>query len=271
MFKIKAFFIVIIATSGFLAFSSCDAEEATKSNTITSSFAAVNGIAIPQSRFDSLLKETIAQGQTDTPELRKGIREVLINQEIILQKAQQSGIDKTQEFKNRLELSRQQVLISSYLRDYTAAHPIPDEDVKKEFDRIATQMGDMEYKVRHILVKEEDEAKNIIAKLKKKISFESLAEKSLDPGSKANGGDLGWAPAGNYVMPFADAVKHLKKGEITESPIHTTLGWHVIRLDDTRPVKILPFEQVKANLLQKMQQAQIEKMIADLRATTKIE
>ena len=269
MFKINVSRMTILAVAGIFALSPCHAEEAGKAAQVQ--LSKVNGIAIPQSRFDLLLKESIAQGQADTAELRKNIREVVINQEIILQKAQQSGTDKTAEYKERLESNRLQVLISSYLRDYSAAHPVPEAEVKAEYDRIKAQMGDTEYKVRHILVKGEEEAKDLIARMKKKSSFESLVDNSIDTGSKANGGDLGWAPAANYVMSFADAVTHLKKGETTESPIHTNLGWHIIKLDDTRPVKLLPFDQVRAGLLQKMQQMQVEKMITELRAASKVE
>src|SRR4051812_36048551 len=126
--------------------------------------------------------------------------------------------------------------------------------------------------VRHILVDKEDDAKNLIAQIKKGASFEKLAaEHSTDPGSKARGGDLDWAPAERYVKPFADAVTKLKKGQLTEAPVHTDFGYHVIRLDDERATKVPSFEEAKPQLQQLVQNQIVQKQIQDLRAKAKVE
>jgi peptidyl-prolyl cis-trans isomerase C len=171
-----------------------------------------------------------------------------------------------------LEIQRQELLINAFLQDYVKANPIPEETLRKEYDAAKTQSGAKEYKARHILVKEEAEAKQIIAQLKKGANFDRIAaEKSEDTGSKGKGGDLDWSPPNRYVKPFADALVKLKKGQLTDTPVQSSFGWHIIRLDDERPMKVPPFEEVKGTIQQQLQQQVVQKAIADLRAKAKIE
>jgi peptidyl-prolyl cis-trans isomerase C len=234
--------------------------------------AKVNGKEIPQSRADFVIKANASQGQADTPELRNRVREVLIRNELLAQEAAKKGLDKTPDFMNQIELNRQETLVNAFIADYVKNNPISDDLVKAEYDRARAQAGDKEYKVRHILVKDEAEAKQIIAQLKKGGSFDKIAaQKSVDPGSKDKGGDLDWAPAGRYVPQFGDALKKLKKGQTTDAPVQTQFGFHVIRLDDERPMKFPPIEEVKPQIQQGLQRQQIEKLITDLRAKAKVE
>lgn len=234
-------------------------------------FATVNGVAIPQSRFDFLVKQSTAQGQPDSPELHKSLRENLIVQEIISQEAVKKGLDKNSDIALQMDFAKQNVLVRAYIQDYLKSHPASDDMLKGEYDKIKVQMGDKEYKARHILVEKQEEAKDIVAKLKKGEKFDKLAEKSKDPGSKGNGGDLGWNAPGGFVKPFSDALTKLQKGKFTTEPVQTQFGWHVIQLDDVRDMKAPDFEQVKMNLQQRLQQQQIEKMIGDLKAKAKVE
>lgn len=235
--------------------------------------ATVNGVAIPQSKLDLMVKARAAQGQPDTPELRNSLKEELVTREIIAQAAAKKGLDNNPEIKTQFDLLRQSILINAYLEDYAKAHPVNDETMRQEYEKVKTVQGDVkEYKARHILVETEKEANDIIAQLKKGGSFEKLAsEKSKDPGSKAKGGDLDWSTTGNYVGPFGDALKELKKGEITKTPVQTQFGYHVIKLEDERPYKFPAFEEVKPQLQQGMQQQQREKAINELRTSAKVE
>lgn len=231
--------------------------------------AKVNGVAIPKSRLDILVKNT---GQPDTPELRTRLKGELITGELLAQEAAKKGIDKTPEFATQMELQRQGILINVFLQGYVKTHPVDGDAIKKEYDRIKAEAGSKEYKARHILVEKEDEAKQIIAQLKKSGNFEKIAaDKSKDSGSKGRGGDLDWSPANRFVPPFSAALRKLKKGQITNTPVQTQFGWHVIRLDDERATKFPTFEEVKPQIQRKMEQDIINKMIADLRAKTKIE
>lgn len=234
--------------------------------------AKVNGVTIPQSRADILMKEMAAQGRPDTPQMRDAIRQELINREIVAQEAVKKGLHKRPEVATQIDLQRQAVLINAYLQDYLKAHPVSDDEVKKEYERVKESAGTREYKVRHILVETEDEAKQIIAQVKKGASFEKLAgEKSKDQGSKGRGGDLDWATPARYVPAFGQAITKLKKGQMTEAPVQTQFGWHVIRLDDERPAKFPAFEEAKPQIEQQMRQQTVNKAFTDLRAKAKIE
>ena len=234
MMSMKKPGILLICTLGLTALSACNADEANKTPaaakpapaattpaaTASTKVATVNGVVIPQSRAELLVKERMTQGQPDTPELRNAIREDLISRELLAQEAVKKGVDKNPDVTTQIELAKQSVLVRSYLQDVMKASPVSDDALKAEYEKIKAQMGDKEYKVRHILVEKEAEAKDIIAQLKKGVKFEKLAAKSKDP-SKSNGGDLGWSAPGAYVKPFADAMIALKKGEYTKTPVQT--------------------------------------------------
>jgi peptidyl-prolyl cis-trans isomerase C len=144
--------------------------------------------------------------------------------------------------------------------------------MKKEFERVKTQLPAKEYKAHHILVEKEDEAKGLIAQIKKGASFEKLASaNSKDQGSKGKGGELDWSPAERYVKPFGDALGKLKKGQVTDAPVQSQFGWHVIRLDDERATKVPGYDEVKPQLQQMMQNQAIQKAVAELRAKAKVE
>jgi peptidyl-prolyl cis-trans isomerase C len=233
--------------------------------------ALVNGVAIPQARLDMRLKAAEQQGQPDSPQIRNAIRDDLINLEIISQTAVKNGLDKQPDVEQQLELARQSVLASAYVQDFAKNHPISDDDLKKAYEDLKARVGSKEYKVAHILVGTEDEAKKIEAQLKKGAKFAKLAkEDSKDPGSKNNGGELGWAVPSNFVQPFGDAVLKLSKGKISE-PVQTQYGWHIIKLEDTRDLKVPTFEEMKPNLEKRKQQEAIQKEIEDLRSKAKIE
>lgn len=233
--------------------------------------ATVNGVAIPKSRVDAIVRAQTAQGQQDSPELRAAIRDRLITLEIVAQEATHKGLGKTADSVSQIELARTNILAQAFRTDYVKNHPVSDDALKAEFEKIKSQMGDKEYKARHILVEKEAEAKEIIAKLKKGEKFEELAKASKDPGSKDHGGDLDWNAPGGFVKPFSDAMVKLEKGKYTETPVQSQFGWHVIQLDDVRPAKFPDFNEAKPGLQQRMQEAMFEKTVADLRAKAKVE
>lgn len=235
------------------------------------SAALVNGVSIPQARIDLRVKAAAAQGQADSPELRKAIRDDMINLEVMAQEAVKTGLDKNADVVQQVELAKQSVLVGAFVQDYVKNHPISEDQLKQEYDKLKAKLGNKEYNTRHILVETEAEAKDIIAQLGKKAKFEKLAAKSKDTGSAAQGGSLGWAVPSNFVPEFANALLNLKKGEYTKEPVQSQFGWHVIKLDDTRELKVPSFEEVKPQLQQRLQQQSIKKAIDELRAKAKIE
>jgi peptidyl-prolyl cis-trans isomerase C len=235
------------------------------------SVTTVNGKPIPQIRLDSLTAAQVAQGQTDTPELRNAVREELVRREVLAQEAEKKGFDKKPDVVSQIAMTRQNVLIGAYLQDYVKGHPVTDDMVKAEYDKLRKTLGEKEYKARHILLKTEEEAKAVIAKIKAGEKFEELAKQSEDPGSKERGGDLGWSNKASYVKPFSDALTALEKGKVTEAPVKSDFGWHVIQLEDMREMKAPTLDEIKPQLTQRMQQQMVEKHIIDLRAKAKVQ
>ena len=221
----------------------------------------------PPQQYDFMLKERLAQGAQDTPELRQAVREELNTRELLAREARKQGIDKTADMKAQMDLAAQTVLVRAYVSDWLQKNPIPEAELHKEYDQIKSQIGDKEYKVRHILVDKEDEAKEIIAELQKGAKFEDLAKaRSKDPGSKDKGGDLDWNAPTNFVKPFGDAMKSTPKGKFTAQPVQTQFGWHVIEVDDVRDAKVPTFDEVKPQLAQRMQAQWLDKYFKGLRA-----
>jgi peptidyl-prolyl cis-trans isomerase C len=221
----------------------------------------------PQSQFDFMLKERLAQGAPDTPELRNAIREELNTRELLAREAKKANLDKNPDIKQQMDLAGQTVLVRAYVTDWVKKNPVPDAELRKEYDAIKAQMGDKEYKVKHILVDKEDDAKDIIAQLQKGGKFDELAKaRSKDPGSKDRGGDLDWNAPGGFVKPFSDAMVATPKGKFTPTPVQTQFGYHVILVEDVRDAKVPSFEEVKPQLQQRVQAAHLDKYFKELRA-----
>jgi peptidyl-prolyl cis-trans isomerase C len=229
--------------------------------------AAPEKVLYTQGQYDLLLKERLAQGGQDTPEIRNAVKEELNTRELLSREARKAGLDKSTDVKTQMDLAAQTVLVRAYVTDWVKKNPIPEADLHKEYDAIKTQIGDKEYKVRHILVKTEDQAKEIIGELQKGAKFDELAKaRSEDPGSKEKGGDLDWNAPANFVKPFGDAMKATPKGKFTPQPVQTQFGWHVIEVDDVRDAKVPSFEEVKPQLQQRLQAQWLDKYFKDLRA-----
>ena len=234
--------------------------------------ATVNGKPIPAAKVDQVVKQVVAQGKaTDSPQLREAIKKDLIGREVLIQEADKQGIGTRPDVKNAIDNARQSIIINAMLADYIKKNPVKDADIKAEYDKYKAQVGEKEYHARHILVGTEDEAKQIIAKLKGGAKFEDLAKQSKDPGSAQNGGDLDWASPASFVPEFSKAMTSLQKGAITETPVHSQFGWHVIKLEDVRPAKIPPLEEVKQQVAESLQQRKLATFREELMKKAKIQ
>ncbi|MES2298316.1 MAG: peptidyl-prolyl cis-trans isomerase [Pseudomonadota bacterium] len=233
--------------------------------------ATVNGKAIPVSKLETIVKQVVAQGkQTDSPQLREAIKKDLISKEVLLQEADKQGYATHADVKAQIDNVRQSIIINAMLAEYVKKNPVKDAEVVAEYDKYKAQVGDKEYHARHILVATEEEAKAIIVKLKAGGKFEELAKGTKD-GSAANGGDLDWANPASYVKPFADAMVALKKGEITETPVKSQFGFHVIKLEDTRPSQFQPLEQVKQQVVDALIQQKVQAYREELIKKAKVQ
>ncbi|MEO6319878.1 MAG: peptidylprolyl isomerase [Polaromonas sp.] len=239
---------------------------------IAQNLAIVNGKAVPKTRLDSLAQQVAKSGRPVTPEMEGQLREEVIAREVFMQEAEKQGIAASDEFKAQMELARQTLMIRELFANYQKAHPVTDADLKAEYDKFAAANGGKEYKARHILVEKEAEAKGIIASLKKGGKFEDIAKKqSKDPGSGTKGGDLDWANPASYVPEFTAALLKLNKGQMTETPVKSQFGYHVIRVDDIRTAQLPAFEEVKPQIAQQMQQQKLAAFQEELRKKAKVE
>ena len=233
--------------------------------------AVVNGKPVPSSRVEALKQQVERSGRPVTPEILAQIKEELIAREIFVQEARKRGLEASDDYKTQLELARQSLLIRELFANFQKKNPVTDAEIKAEYDKFVAANGGKEYRARHILVEKEDEAKALIADLKKGGKFEDLAKKaSKDPGSGANGGDLDWASAVSYVPEFSNAMVKLEKGQMTDVPVKSQFGFHIIRVDDVREAQLPKLDEVKPQISQQLTQTKLGKFQEDLRAKAKV-
>jgi peptidyl-prolyl cis-trans isomerase C len=237
--------------------------------------ATVNGVAVPKTRFELLLTSQTTQGQQDTPAFREELREIMITREVLAQEAKRRKLDENDDYRQQIDAMQQQLLLTLLFNSFIEEMEPTEEQLHAKYDRIKsenTKLGEKEYHVRHILVKEEGEAIEIIAQLDGGADFTEIAnEKSEDSGSKETGGDLGWASPQRYVKPFADAIASLQKGETTSTPVKSDFGYHVIELIDVRVTEFPPYDQVKEQLRKEMLSKARDDLIGKLRDDATIE
>ncbi len=230
----------------------------------------VNGKAVPKARVDTLMQQATRAGQPVTPELETQARDQVVLREIFVQEATRRGIAASKDVAAQMALARESILIRELFEDYRKKNAVTDEAAKVEYDKFKAQATGTEYRARHILVDKEDDAKALIAQIKGGAKFEDLAKKSSkDTGSAENGGDLDFAKPESYVPEFSSALQKLKKGELTEVPVKSQFGYHVIRLEDTREATFPGFDDVKSQIKQRMEQARLQAYQEELRSKAK--
>ncbi|MFO7189975.1 MAG: peptidylprolyl isomerase [Pseudomonadota bacterium] len=231
----------------------------------------VNGQTITRTHIEFVAMSKAKEGLANTPELREQVREYLINRVLLEQEAKKQGIDKLPELKTEIELATQALLVAKFIERYKIEHPISEEELRKEYDRQRAELGDKEYLPSHILVDDREEALKIIAQLNQGADFREIAQqKTKDDATRKHGGGLQWSSKAGFIEPFAEAIVKLKKGEHTQQPVKTEHGWHVIKLDDERPLVPPSFEQVRVKLTEVMHRDRIDKYIETLRSKAEI-
>lgn len=225
----------------------------------------VNNVEVSQRQLDLLVNAFVAQGAKDGDELRRQLTEELVTREAVAQEALKQGLDKSPEVAAALANARRDLLVNVFQVDYIAKHPVSDADIKALYDQQKQEAGDKEYRVRHVLVKTEDEAKEILASIRKGAKLETLArEKSLDSASRAAGGDIGWQVPVMLVPSVRDTIRTLSKGQTSE-PVQSQFGWHVLRVDDVRAFEFPPLDKVKASLQQQLQTQSALRAMGEIR------
>lgn len=237
---------------------------------LAQNIAIVNGKAVPQSRVDALLDAAKRSGQPLPPGADAMARDQVVMREIFTQEAEKRGIAQLAGYQAQMELARQSILIRELFEDFKRKNPVSDTEAKAEYDKFKAEASGTEYRASHILVEQEDEAKALIAQIKGGAKFEELAKtKSKDPGSGERGGDLDFAKPDAYVPEFGKAMAALKKGEMTATPVKSQFGWHIIRLDDTREAQFPAFDEVKGQIVERLEQTKMQDFQAKLRESAK--
>lgn len=235
--------------------------------------ATVNGEAITEKDYQDYLKlrQTQQAPISDKEKEKKVVLDEMVNRVLLVQNAVTNKLDEEPDVYFQIKRQRENVLARAMVRKYLKDTPISDDDVKKRYDQEVEKTHKLEYRARHILTETEVEAREIIKQLDKGASFADLAKKkSVDVRSGKEGGDLGWFNQGAMVPEFFDAVVAMKKGQTTKDPVKTDFGWHVIKVEDSRSLKVPPFEQIKPNIRQLVQQEKIDAMVKELKDKGKV-
>jgi peptidyl-prolyl cis-trans isomerase C len=233
--------------------------------------AIVNGKPVPSARVQIMERQMAASGQPVTEQVLDQIRDEVINREVLLQAATALGLNTTQTYQDQMSLARESILIRALLADFEAKNPITDAMVAAEYKRIAESDMAQEHRASHILVETLAQANDVVEELAKGGDFATLAKKlSKDPGSGAQGGDLGWANASGYVPEFGAAMVALQVNE-TSKPVQTQFGFHVIRLIETRKRDLPPLEQVRDQVADQLKTTRLNTFQNELRAKATIQ
>jgi peptidyl-prolyl cis-trans isomerase C len=230
----------------------------------------VNGKPVPKARVDALLKQAQRAGQQVGPEMQQQARDQVVLREIFAQEATRLGLAASADYREAMEIARQSILIRELFEEYRKKNPVTDADAKVEYDKFKAQSSGTEYRARHILVEKEDEAKALITQLKGGAKFDELAKKhSKDTGSAERGGDLDFAKPDSYVPEFGKAMAALKAGEMTDAPVKSQFGFHIIKLEEVREAAFPAFDDVKGQLKQRLEQQKVQKYQEELRTKAK--
>jgi peptidyl-prolyl cis-trans isomerase C len=263
------FLFLVLVLSALLA--ACD-----RGDNSAAVIAIVNGESITENELESYL--ALRRTKQPSPEAaeaeRKAALDEMVNHTVLVQSALRDKLDEDPDVAFQLKWQRENVLATAAWQKYLENHPITDEELEARYEAEMKRTHGNEYRVRHIQVKTESEAKALITQLRRGANFARLAaDKSTDVGSGRRGGDLGWINQGQMVSApeFFEAVTRLKKGRISTTPVKTGFGWHVVRVDDMRAWKAPPFAKIKEGMQARLQQERMQAMITELRKQAEVE
>ena len=234
--------------------------------------AVVNGEKVSKDVWELWVKTRTRGGNaTDlTPEQTNENLDSLIEMYLAAQQAEKEGLAKGEDGA-RIQLMHQSALADLAGRKFLEGKEPTPEEMKAEYDKQVATLPKTEYRARHILVDNEAKARELIAALDGGARFETLAQENSSDSSAQEGGDLGWFAAARMVKPFADAVEKLEKGAYTKEPVQSEFGWHVIKLEDTRPLEVPSYEAVESQLGQLVRQSKFQAYLEELKKNAKVE
>ncbi|MEN8803051.1 MAG: peptidylprolyl isomerase [Thiogranum sp.] len=263
----------LLAGCDQMPLNAADQNPATATTTVNDTspvLATVNGSPITEGVVELYEQQLSARRPGNQADLdRQAILEEIINLELARQGGESEGLDKDTKIQLQIDQQRRAVIATAAIQHQLEANPVSDEELQKIYQEQAPSGS--EYKARHILVKEEDEAKTLIVELDGGADFSELAKQHSTGPSSKSGGELGWFSPKQMVAPFSEAVAGMEKGTYTKQPVKTQFGWHIIILDDTREASPPPFEQLKPQIQAFVQKQRVQEYIAKLRQSATIE
>ena len=235
----------------------------------------INGNKIYTSQVNEMVSMAVANGAKDSPALRQNVLNDLVVREVITQDIKKTGLLNKDNNALKLKLAQQNTMLDLWFAEYFKTHQVTEADVKAEYDRQLAfskePKNSKQYEVAQIMVATEAEAQDIIKQINAGTKFEALAkEKSLEKVSGAQGGLVGWVFPSQLAPPINDLIVSLGKGNITQSPVKTNNGWHVIKLDNIRPFEMPSFDQAKNTIAQELVQQRRQEAINALLKDAKI-
>lgn len=269
--KYKHWLVVLALSPAFLGVMGCDKKDSVPTDEVV---AKVNGEPLTAAELEQYANARRAQQppSADAEKERQAVLDEMIDRMVLAQAAVEKKLDEDPEVAGQLERQRENVLARALLKKYLDEHPVTDADVEQRYKEEVAKTHNTEYRARHILLKSEEDARRVLKELKRGANFAALARReSADARSAKQGGDLGWFNEGQMIPEFFTAVKQLKKGQVSPEPVKTEFGWHVIKLEDTRPLRAPDIEQVRGNIRQLVQEERVRQAIKELRAKAKIE
>ena len=232
----------------------------------------VNGQTVSVAEQKELMKVLADRGVKDQKQQLEAARSILAQEKLIEEAAKKANIAQDPAVKALIAERKTEIYSAELVRKNAAAHPLTDADLKKTYEEVKKQYDPNEIKVRHILVKTEQEAKDIIKSLNAGGDFAAIAkEKSLDQGTAAQGGEIPFTNIRRIAIPgFAETAMALNKGSLLPVPFHSALGYHVIQLQDKREVPLPSFDALKPQIQKLAAQRQAQQSMADRLRNAKI-
>jgi peptidyl-prolyl cis-trans isomerase C len=235
----------------------------------------VNKIAITEATFVDVLKARVASGAKDSQQLRQSVLDDLVVTEVLAQQASKAKLNSDAEVKRAIENAQRKILAEAYLLSQLKSNPVTDADAKAEYDRqiALTKEGrnSVEYKASQIVVKDESTAQAVMKRLNAGEDFAKVAkEVSLDQDVSKSLGALPWSLPDQFIKPLGDVVSNLLKGKLSTSPVQSAIGWHIIKLDDSRPFKAPSFEESKQRMMQTLVERRKQEIIQQAMSKSEI-
>ncbi len=267
--------LLAVAASPVWAQSSAARAPAAKAAPETGTLLNVNGAAITEAAVNRVLSDLQAQGTAPSPQLREQIISEMVVRQVMVSEAVKRGLDKTPAYTQQMDELRRRLLVDTLLGEHMRANPITEQDERTEYARQKKALGDgdttPQYLLSQIVVKTEQEARELIRQARAGSAFDKLAAASIDEAGKANGGKVGWVLPSDVLPAIGNVIVNLSKGAVAAAPIQSPAGWHVIKVDDVRPFKIPTLEEARAQVRQAVQAQRRQALVDGLLKSAEIQ